>query len=230
MIITVKRQDNSESESYYQSFRYDGTKTITIAALLDYLNFNDDLTDIDGKRCRLIDWECSCMQKACGACAMVINGKPALACSLFLSDLKGDEVTIEPLSVFPVTRDLRVNRDVIFAALTDMQLWVGEFKQPDAKEYDSQYNSAKCLKCGLCMEVCPNYGGSPDGFGNFVGPAVVNEAYLSYTQNASERQKKIIAKSFRKRFAGGCSKALACAKICPVNMQPLMSIGYMNSR
>ncbi|MDR2795780.1 MAG: fumarate reductase iron-sulfur subunit, partial [Spirochaetaceae bacterium] len=27
-----------------------------------------------------MNWECSCLQKKCGACAMLINNTPALAC------------------------------------------------------------------------------------------------------------------------------------------------------
>ncbi len=227
MLVTIKRQNSPDTRPYNQSFRYDGSKNITVAALLDYLNYNDDLTDIEGKRCRLIDWECSCMQKACGACAMVINGKPALACSVFLADVASDTIRLEPLSVFPIARDLRVRRDVIFSALKEMQLWVTEFKQPEAAELEGQYNSAKCLKCGLCLEVCPNYGCESL---TFAGPAVVNETYLSYTQNANPEQRKQILKAYRKRFSSGCSKALSCMKICPVNMQPLVSIGYMNKQ
>ena len=83
MIVTIKRQQNAEADSYWQSFRYDGPAHVTVAAVLDALNYTDDLFDVDGNSAKRIRWECSCMQATCGGCAMVINGIPALACNTF---------------------------------------------------------------------------------------------------------------------------------------------------
>ena len=102
MIVKIKRQRDFESESYWQSFQYDGPEHVTVSAVLDALNYTDDLFDIDGKPTTRIRWECSCMQSMCGGCAMVINGVPALACATFADEVKGKELVLEPLSKFPV--------------------------------------------------------------------------------------------------------------------------------
>ena len=62
MIVKIKRQHDSSSEAYWQSFRYDGQEHVTVSAVLDALNYTDDLFDIDGKPATRIRWECSCMQ------------------------------------------------------------------------------------------------------------------------------------------------------------------------
>ena len=72
IIVKIKRQHNFESEPYWQSFHYNGPEHVTVSALLDTLNYTDDLFDTDGKAASRIRWECSCMQAMCGGCAMVI--------------------------------------------------------------------------------------------------------------------------------------------------------------
>ena len=98
MIVKIKRQNSPEAASYWQSFIYDGPKHVTVSAVLDALNYTDDLFDVDGQPSSRIRWECSCMQAMCGGCAMVINGVPALACSTFADDVKGEDLVLEPLS------------------------------------------------------------------------------------------------------------------------------------
>jgi len=84
---------------------------VTVAGLLDALNYGDDPVNAAGESVPRIAWECSCLQAMCGGCAMVINGVPALACDTF--------VPCAP------------------------------------KEHAHRYSASRCLKCGLCLEVCP---------------------------------------------------------------------------
>ena len=117
MIVKIKRQRDAQSEPYWQSFQYNGPKHVTVSAVLDALNYTDDLWDIDGKSAPRIRWECSCMQAMCGGCAMVINGVPALACATFADEVRGEDLVLEPLSKFPVVADLTVDRSIIFENL-----------------------------------------------------------------------------------------------------------------
>lgn len=222
MRIKIRRQKDIISNSFYQEFAYEGSRDITVAALLDYLNYHDDLFDIMGKPAARIRWECSCQQKMCGACAMVINGIPALACDIFLKDIpiKNDTMTLAPLTKFTVIADLIVDRSSIFENLTQSGLWVDDIKTFDPKEYEHQYVAAKCLKCGICLEVCPNYRNGS----TFYGPVIVNEAYLACSQNQKNEHKKEMHKQYRKHFMAGCSKSLACERMCPAHMKTLSSI------
>ena len=71
MKVRIKRQDDRRSAPYWQVFHFRGEGRITVAAILEKLNERDQLEDIKGKQCRKIRWECGCMQKMCGSCAMV---------------------------------------------------------------------------------------------------------------------------------------------------------------
>ena len=102
MRVEVLRQQSTGSSPYWEAFDYDGSRDITVAALLDHINYHDDIFTAEGKPTTRILWECSCMQGVCGACAMVINDVPALACETFLRDLGTDVVTLRPLRKFPV--------------------------------------------------------------------------------------------------------------------------------
>lgn len=223
MIVKIKRQSSPDKPSYWQSFLYNGEKHITVSALLDALNYTDDLFDIDNNPAPKIRWECSCMQAVCGGCAMVINGVPALACETYIDEVKGKEIVLEPLSKFPVIADLVVDRSVIYENLNKVSAYLdGEIKC-DKKERERQYSVAKCLKCGLCLEVCPNYKG-----GEFYGAILANESYLITSQSADKNAP--LVKEYKKHFASGCSKALSCQKVCPAKIDTITSIMKMNRK
>lgn len=222
MIVRIKRRRDADSAPYWQSFEYDGPEHVTVSAVLDALNYTDDLFDIDGKPAPRIRWECSCMQAVCGGCAMVINGVPALACATFVDKVEGEELVLEPLSKFPVVADLIVDRSIIYENLNQARVYL-ENRVPSKPAHQAQqYSVAKCLKCGLCLEVCPNY--RPGG--SFFGPVLANESYLLSTQT---RDKEVV-RQYRTHFQSGCSKALSCQSVCPVGIETITSILRMNRK
>ena len=224
MIVKIKRQRTFESEAYWQSFRYDGPEHVTVSAVLDALNYTDDLFDVDGKPTTRIRWECSCMQSVCGGCAMVINGVPALACATFADEVKGEELVLEPLSKFPVVADLIVDRSIIYENLISAKAYLDSVAKNDKRQHKQQYSVAKCLKCGLCLEVCPNY--RPGG--DFFGAVLANESYLIASQSPDKKPQ--IVKSYKTHFGAGCSKALSCQSVCPVGIETITSIIRMNRK
>ena len=224
MLVKIKRQETAESEAYWQSFSYDGPTHVTVSAVLDALNYTDDLFDVDGKQATRIRWECSCMQSMCGGCAIVINGVPALACATFADEVKGGELVLEPLSKFPVVADLIVDRSVIYENLIKAKAYLESVSVKDKRQHEQQYSVAKCLKCGLCLEVCPNY--HPGG--DFFGAVLANESYLIASQSADKKSEAI--KGYKNHFAAGCSKALSCQSVCPMKIETLTSIMRMNRK
>ena len=222
MTVKILRQQFPNSEPYWEIFDYDGSMDISVAALLDYINYNDDIITTDGKKTTRIGWECSCLQGVCGACAMVINKTPALACETFLKDLKGNEITIQPLQKFPVVHDLLVDRSSIQDNLRATNMYIGEYKTPKDSDVDHQYLAAKCLKCGLCLEVCPNYVNGK----TFFGAAFANDCYLVSARN--HEKSKDIKKSYSGHFGNTCSKSLSCMDVCPVGIPIISTIAKMN--
>ena len=125
------------------------------------------------------------MQKSCGGCAMVINGRPALACGEFIDTDKEKMLVLESLTKFPVVADLAVDRSIIQEYQKTAMMYLGTRAKPDKKEFAQQYSAAKCLKCGLCLEVCPNYTKDSE---KFFGAAFANSVYLLHS--SSEDRKK----------------------------------------
>ena len=235
MKVKVLRQVTPFSESYWETFSADVTGETSVAALIDHINYNDDIVDESGNPTTRIGWECSCLQGVCGACAMVINGVPSLACETFVKDLvkdfKNDTITIKPLQKFPVIHDLVIDRTGIFENLKKTSMYIGEYnpkseRKPSKrkKEFEHQYAASKCLKCGLCLEVCPNYSGGE----NFFGALFANDCYMVTSRNADKSAQ--IKKQYDVHFASGCSKSLSCMDVCPMGIPTIASIAKMNRK
>ena len=223
MRIRVLRKRPTENTQYWEEFIYEGPSDISVAGMLDDLNYKDDIVNAAGEHVPRIAWECSCLQGMCGGCAMVINGRPALACETFVRDL-GDVITIRPLSKFPVINDLVIDRGIIHENALKVNDYIKEYRPSPPKEYDHQYAAAKCLKCGLCLEVCPNYMKGD----KFYGALFANDCYLIATR--SDVYNKDIIKDYDRHFAAGCSKSLACMDVCPMKIPTLSSMAKLNRK
>ena len=224
MKIKILRQRSPFDSPYWESFIYDGPTDTTIAGMIDHLNYNDDIVNDKGEHTGRIGWECSCLQAACGSCAMVINGRPALACETFLRDLKGDEIVIRPLRKFPVISDLVVDRSAISKSLLNTNAYIGNYDPLPGEDHELQYLAAKCLKCGLCLEVCPNYVSGKEFFGGLFA----NDCYLIYTRNRSRSEE--IKNEYDKHFGRICSKSLSCMDVCPAGIPSIAIMARMNRR
>ena len=224
MIVKIKRQSSPDAAPYWQSFSYNGPMHVTVSAVLDAINYTDDMIDTEGKSATRVRWECSCLQSVCGGCAMVINGVPALACNTFVDEVAKDDLVLEPLSKFPVVADLMVDRSSIYENLNQAKAYIESSSVNSKRDHEHQYSVAKCLKCGLCLEVCPNY--HPDA--NFFGAVFANESYLITSQSAEKPT--ALVKEYKTHFGAGCSKALSCQTVCPAGIETITSIMKMNRK
>lgn len=213
-VVRIKRQADKDARPYWQEFAYEGEQNVSVAAALNTLNARTPLTDITGKVTDMISWECGCMVRKCGACAMRIDGIPRLACSTFLSSLRKDVVTIEPLSKFPVVRDLIVDRAVIFESMKRLAAWLESEAYMTDYTHEQRYQSARCLMCGCCLEVCPNFSIS----GDFAGAAAPVNAFRILNEEQDTDHRKKIMEEYRKVYFEGCGKSMSCHDICPAGI------------
>ena len=99
-----------------------------------------------------------------GACTMVINGKVRQSCSALVDKLE-QPITLEPMSKYPLVRDLFVDRQRLFNDLKRVKAWVpidgtydlGPGPAISQKENDARYPLSRCISCGCCLEDCPQY-------------------------------------------------------------------------
>ena len=208
--VKILRRERGGSSSFFDTFCYSSDNNAdTVAAMLTALNFRDELLDINGEKKRPIEWECSCLQKKCGACAMVINGRPCLACDAVLSAL-GSKITVEPLRKFPVICDLTVDRSIMFENLKNLRLWLRSDADINDKCYSLNYESSECIGCGCCLEICPNFYAG----GKFFGMAAVPLTMRLLTESEI-KECKDTAKLYAKHIFAGCGKSLSCKNVCP---------------
>ena len=65
----------------------------------------------------------NCLEEVCGACSMVINGKPRQSCTALIDQLE-QPIRLKPMKTFPVVRDLQVDRSRMFNALKRVKAWI----------------------------------------------------------------------------------------------------------
>ena len=104
----------------------------------------------------------NCLEEVCGACSMVINGRARQSCSAIVDQLE-QPIRLEPMSTFPVIRDLQVDRTRMFDNLKRMKAWIpidGTYDLDQdhvcREKRQTAYELSKCMTCGVCLEVCPN--------------------------------------------------------------------------
>lgn len=212
--IEIRRCAQIDARPYIQTFLYEPESPAdTVATALTRLNAREKLEDETGAPAEPIRWECSCLQKKCGACAMVINGIPALACDAPLRNYKG-KLRLEPLRKFPVIADLIVDRSAMMQNLADMRVWLQEKARLNEKAVDAGYEGSRCLQCGLCLEVCPNF----DPEGRFAGMAAAIPLSRLLAEMAPA-ERKSAARTYRDRVFEGCGKSLACRDVCPAGIE-----------
>lgn len=210
--MRIKRQNSFEAEAFYQTILCDCDAETNIATLLREINA-EEVLDIEGIPVGEIAWECSCLQKKCGACAMRINGMPRLACDTKIGDLKSKTVTLEPLKKFPVVRDLIVDRSVLRENLIALHNWLESEATKSRKTVDLAYDASRCIQCGCCLEVCPNFTAGESFFG--AAAFVPASRILSQLPNG---KKNDLVQEYGKHIYNGCGKSLSCHDICPVGI------------
>ncbi len=214
----IKRQDGPQAAPYWETFVMPYAPMHNVVSALMYLRQHP--TTADGRTVNPVVWECNCMEEVCGACAMRVNGVPRQACATLLDELE-QPITLEPLSKFPVVRDLQVDRSKMFDALLKVKAWVPVDGSWDIHrhaplispgEQSLRYLFSRCMTCGCCMEACPQYNDRSE----FLGPAPIAQVRLFNTHptgamNAHERLEAIMDD-------GGltdCGNAQNCVEVCP---------------
>jgi len=222
----IKRQATPESAPYWEEF--DLRLRPGMNVIIGLMDIAVNPVDRFGKTTTPVTYESNCLEEVCGSCAMLINGKAAMACSSLISKLE-QPVRLEPLSRFPVIRDLAVDRSVLFENLKRVKAWVpidgtydlGPGPRISPSQQEEMYPLSRCISCCLCLEVCPQITPAT----GFAGAAVINQVRLF---NDHPTGKGIKAERLHAMMGDGgiheCSFAQNCVKICPKGIPLTTSI------
>lgn len=230
VILRIKRQKSPEAKPYWEEFHIPYRPYLNVITCLQDIRKNP--RTFDGRPTAPVVWESSCLEEVCGVCTMVVNGRVRQACSALVDRLT-QPITIEPMTKFPLVRDLVVDRSRMFENLKRVKAWVPlqdtENRGPGPKilPKDQQINYAlsRCFSCGACLEVCPQVNEK----GNFVGAAIISQARLF---NRHPLGKEIKLERLKALVAEGgiedCGNAQNCLQICPKEIPLVDSIAEVN--
>jgi succinate dehydrogenase iron-sulfur subunit len=221
--LHVWRQKSAKEAGRFVSYEAkDVSPDMSFLEMLDVVN-----EELIGREEEPIAFDHDCREGICGACGVVINGRPhgprarTTACQLHMREFKdGDTITIEPwrASAFPVIRDLIVDRsafDRIIAAGGYITAPTGSAPDanaiPVAKENaDLAFDAASCIGCGACVAACPNASAML-----FTAAKVSHLALLPQGQpERMSRVRSMLTQHDAEGF-GGCTNHRECEAACP---------------
>ena len=228
--LIVQRQDLPDSKPYTEEFVVPWSLGMNVVSALMAVQKNP--VTKDGKVTKPVVWECNCLEEVCGACAMMINGKPRQACSCLVDSIP-QPIRLAPLSKFPVVRDLMVDRQKMFDNLKKVQAWVaidttanlGPGPRMSRAQQEEVYPLSRCMTCGCCMEACPNVNRGSE----FIGPAPMGQAHLFNLHPIGEYQKEErLDALMEKGGLASCGNSQNCAEACPKDIKLTTYIAKLN--
>lgn len=226
----VVRQDTPDSAPYTEKFDLDYRPNMNVISALMEIRRNP--VTIEGKKTAPIAWDMNCLEEVCGACSMVINGKPRQSCTALIDQLE-QPVRLEPMRTFPVVRDLQVDRSRMFDTLKKVKAWIpidgtynlGPGPRMPEKKRQWAYELSKCMTCGVCLEACPNVNSNSD----FIGPQALSQVRLfnnhpTGAMNKAERLNAIMGDG----GLANCGNSQNCVQSCPKGIPLTTSIASLN--
>jgi len=233
--LKIWRQKDSQSRGKFVNYKLnDVSPDSSFLEMLDVLN--EELVERNEEP---IVFDHDCREGICGACGMVINGRPhgpdslITVCQLHMRKFKhGDTIVIEPwrARAFPVIKDLMVDRYAFDKLIQEAgYVSVNTGSAPEAnsipvKKYyaDLSMDAAACIGCGACVAACKNASAML-----FVGAKVSHLTLLPQGKiEAKERVLQMVAKMDELGF-GNCTNTGACEAECPKGIK-LTNIARLN--
>lgn len=225
--IKVKGFDESSEKFKSQEFLLTATNNTTVL---------DALLQIKERQDPTVSFRYSCRMGICGSCAMVINGKPSLACETIIFKTKSDTITVEPMQGQPLLRSLTTDFDDFFQKHKEVFPWlirnnVAEkfdnkkmFTQTE-EERDYYLPFAECIKCGLCVDACPVENTNK----KFLGPQALAQAYRYVADSRDQGKEKRLEALDTLDAIWGCEFSGSCSKVCPKSVDPALAIQLLKT-
>jgi succinate dehydrogenase / fumarate reductase iron-sulfur subunit len=231
--LKVLRQDSPADTRRWEEFSIPWHPRMNIISALMEVQRNPKTAD--GKKVPPVVWDSCCLEEVCGACTMLVNGKVRQSCTALIDTIapNGEWITLEPMSKFPLVRDLLVDRSRMFEDLKKVHAWIqldgthelGPGPRQSSENQEEAYPLSRCMTCGCCLEACPQINDSS----GFVGPAAINQVRLfnlhpSGHMHQAERLEAVMGED----GVAGCGKAQNCVEVCPKEIPLVDSIAVVS--
>ncbi len=230
IVLRIKRQDTPHSEPYWEEFELPYKPHHNVVSMLMEIRTNP--LNRQGKRSSPVVFDANCLEEVCGSCTMLVNGIVRQGCSALAQNLS-PVTTLEPMSKFPVIRDLCVDRSSMFEYLNRSGCWVpidgtydigpGPRVSPEVQQF--AYVFSRCMTCGCCLEVCPQV----NSHSSYMGPQIIGQVFLmgqhpTAAMHQEERLKTLMG-------VGGlmdCGNSQNCDRACPKGIPLTYAIAALN--
>jgi fumarate reductase iron-sulfur subunit len=195
------------------------------------------LTEIREKQDPSLQFDFVCRAGICGSCAMVINGRPTLACRTLTKDV-GPEITLAPLPFFELIGDLSVNTGKWMRGMSErLRGWLHmKNPNPDLTRIEERmepelagriYELDRCIECGCCVAAC----GTARMRKDFVGAVGLNRVArfrLDPRDARSDQDYYDVIGDDDGVF--GCMSLLACHDVCPKDLPLATQIAFLRRK
>ncbi|MFU8821252.1 MAG: succinate dehydrogenase iron-sulfur subunit [Gammaproteobacteria bacterium] len=170
----------------------------------------------------------SCREGICGSCAMNIDGVNTLACTIAISEARGD-VKIYPLPHMPVVKDLVPDLSTFYAQYASIKPWIQTRTPapPDRERLQSKADQEKinepsaCILCACCSTACPSYWWNSD---RYLGPAALLAAYRWIVDSRDEATGERLDALDDPFKLYRCHTIMNCTRTCPKGLNPAKAI------
>lgn len=218
---------NPESVPHTDTFSLEETDSMTLFIALTRIREEKDPS---------LQFDFCCRAGICGSCAMVINGRPGLACKTLTKDLPA-EITLMPLPVFKLVGDLSVDTGTWFRGMNEkVGSWIHteETFDPLAEEgrmdnalAEEIYELERCLECGCCVAAC----GTANMREEFMGAAALNRiARFMLDPRDQRREREYFEVIGTDEGIFGCMGLLGCEDVCPKNLPLQDQLGILRRK
>lgn len=178
-----------------------------------------------------------CRAGICGSCAMLVDGRPALACRTLTKDLQST-FTLAPLPVFELIGDLSVNTGKWMRGMSErLQTWVHEQEAAaDITRLEARmepalaeaiYELDRCIECGCCVAAC----GTARMREDFVGAVGLNKiARFRLDPRDSRDDTDFYDLVGDDDGVFGCMSLLGCHDVCPKQLPLQTQIAFVRRK
>ncbi|NDV25411.1 fumarate reductase iron-sulfur subunit [Desulfovibrio sp. JC010] len=225
-IFRYNPQDKG-SVPHMQTFVLDETENMTLFIALNRLREEQDPGLI---------FDFCCRAGICGACAMVVNGKPRLACQTKTVDLPS-QITLLPLPVYQLIGDLSVDTGSWFREMyqtTESWIHTNKTFDPTALEERMEnevaeqiYELERCIECGCCVAAC----GTARLRDDFLGAAALNRVARFVVDPRDQRTDRDYFEVIgNDEGIFGCMGLLGCEDVCPKGLPLQNQLGFLRRK
>jgi len=219
--------EDGNSEPHTDIFELEETPFMTLYIALSQIREKQDPS---------LQFDFACRSAICGSCAMMVNGRPALACRTLTSDLPA-KIQLYPLPTFKLIGDLSVDTGTWFRQMAEKtEAWIHEQLpfDPDGVEARMSddvaaalYEGDRCIECGCCVASC----GLANVDADFLAGAGMNRVarfMMDPRDSRSDAEWFDVVAGEQGVFA--CIGLMACEDVCPKELPLLEVYAYLRRR